>query len=78
MLYFPISQNYTYWLVTFSLAILTWFAQVEVTGQEDVAGSRVRELKGIKLEGVGLVGDELAHWCIGLVFRATVGIGNNY
>ena len=41
------------------LAILT---QVEVTGQEHIAGTSAYELKGIKLEGVGLTGSLGNHW----------------
>ena len=42
--------------------------QVEVTGQEHIAGIRVDKLEGIKLEGVGLATDVWSHGGEGLVF----------
>ena len=58
--------------MAFAFAILTGFAQVQVTGQEYVASSGIHKLEGIKLECVGLAGQEPSYRCISLVLDAAV------
>ena len=55
-----------------AFAMLTGFAQVQVTGQEYVASFGTNKLEGIKLECVGLAGQEPFYRGISPVLEATV------